>query len=516
MSWNISLPDAEYYTLSNPKLDGLIREVTDQRAVAFDTETDGLSITNCLPYWWSMSWTSSNGKDRRMTLHEDTFDAFGPVFRDMNRSWVLANAKFDAHMMENKGHPLRGQLIDIQVMHALLHEEEPHGLKEMARTLLGWKWTDFQDTFGNFRSGTCICGGTKASHGPELDNCKKTGCNQYQQRTPLDVLTKAAKENINLLVDYAANDAYGTWRLFKLLDKKLADSPTHSLYSDKWPYINSMWDYYYKTELPFTRVLYTCERNGLRVNKGYLEGITPTIIKDMESLRSQINQKTGRMMKTSGPMLAQYFIDDCGLQAHKMTSGGKSGIKKPSIDNKFLKYVSEEYSGETCGEVAALLIEHEAIAKQFSTYIEKMPGRLDNYDRVHMRLNQDVARTGRLSSSDPNMQNVTTGEKDRFHLRKAFIPRDGYNIVVADYSQLEMRLLAAAAQEPAMMDIFHRNWDIHMGNASFVFNIPYEDLVAAKEIDKQVKHEKLPESALTKEVLYCLKCRADVKNIGFG
>jgi DNA polymerase I-like protein with 3'-5' exonuclease and polymerase domains len=794
MGWNIQLPDAEYYELQSPNLDGLVREIKDNRTVAIDTETDGLSIVKCRPYYWSISWNSTNGRDRRVTLNADAFPAFKHIFSDYERSWALVNAKFDAHMFANAGFPLNGKLIDVSVMHALLYEEEPHGLKDMSASLLGWKWSDFTNTFGNIRSNTCVCGGTKASHGPDGNWCKKTSCMEYRQITALDVLHRAERDNPELLVDYAANDAYATWKLKQLLDKELSEAMTHSLYPDTWPGIRSMHDYFYQTEVPFTRVLYRCERNGLKVNKGYLEEISPEIIKSLEQLKSKMNQLTGRMMKTAGPDLAKYFIDECRLTPHKMTKGGKSGVKKPSIDTKYLTYVAEEYPDEDFGKVAALLVEHGAISKQYSTYIEKMPGRLDVKDYVHARLNQDVARTGRLSciaawtpvtteegdkpasevrvgdrvwthtgrwrsvlraftkgwedmydvilcngsvltctnshklllacgrwatlkeiadehlqgmghcsdkpnccacsvqvepgaynrgyrhrvgdycaqcgpcaeaphvrggekgpgegallcledgqqepnagkyrhttpaleggvrrrawlldlpaqgqealrapcsvhggtgpvgatcddgstphrqrpqeqlpgqpgtdneegassypllagerlhaveikeiiyrgrfevhdftveedasyaacgvfshnSSDPNMQNVTTGEKDRFHLRNAFICEDDEDMVVADYSQLEMRLLAAAAQEPAMMEIFHKNWDIHTGNAVLMYNIPYEEIVEATAISKQVKKGKLPESALTHRVWECLNARSDVKNIGFG
>ncbi len=144
--------------------------------------------------------------------------------------------------------------------------------------------------------------------------------------------------------------------------------------------------------MPFTRVLYACERNGLRVDKSYLQGITPGILTDLEALRFEINSLTGRMMKTSGPGLAKYFCEENGIRPLKMTKGGKSGIKKPTVDTKFLQWVSEDRAGTNVGKVASLLLEHGAIAKQYSTYIEKMPGRLDANDRVHMKLNQDVAR----------------------------------------------------------------------------------------------------------------------------
>lgn len=516
MGWNIKMPDAEYFTLQHQGLDSLVREITDQKAVAIDTETDGLILHKCRPYYWSLCWQTERGNERRITLSADTLGAFKYAFADYEKKWVFANAKFDMHMLANLNVDIKGLLVDVQVMHALLFEEQPHGLKEIARTLLGWKWTDFTDTFGSMRAGICVCGGSKASHFNQAGVCKKTGCTNFQQVGPLDLLKRAEAENMNLLIDYAANDAYGTWKIFKQLDEDLGKEETWSLYDDQWPFIRTMRDYYYKTEMPFTRVLYACERNGLRVNKKYLEEISPGILKDMARLRSDINQITGKMMKTSGPMLVDYFIDECGLRPLKMTSGGKSGIKKPSVDEKFLEHVADTYPNEPYGEVAKLLSEHNKIEKQYGTYIEKMPGRLDANDRVHPRLNQDVARTGRLSSSDPNLQNVTGGEKDLYKLRNSFVAQKGYKLICADYSQLEMRLLAAASQEPAMMEIFHKNWDIHMGNVALVYDIPYEDVAAAKKLEKAVANGKEPESVLTDYVRRCLSLRNSIKQIGFG
>lgn len=516
MGWNIKMPDAEYFTLDHPGLDGLVREIADKKEVAIDTETDGLILHKSRPYYWSMSWESENGRERRITLPADTLGAFQSSFNDYDKRWIFANAKFDMHMIANLGVNIKGLLVDIQVMHALLFEEQPHGLKDIAASLLGWKWTDFTDTFGSMKSGTCICGGSKASHFNQAGVCKRTGCSNFQQVGPLDLLRRAEAQNMSLLVDYAANDAYGTWKIFKKLDADLATEETWSLYDNTWPFIRNMRDYFYKTEMPFTRVLYACERNGIRANKEYLEKISPTIQKKLSDLRADINKITGRMMKTSGPMLKEYFIDECGLRPLKMTKGGAKGEPQPSIDEKFLTWVADNHPKQPFGEVAKLLGEHAKIQKQFSTYIEKMPSRLDHEDRVHPRLNQDVARTGRLSSSEPNMQNVTGGEKDLFKLRNSFIARKGNKLIVADYSQLEMRLLAAASQEPAMMDIFHKNWDIHMGNVSIVYGIPYDDMVEAKKIDKLVSKGELPESAITSYVQRCLSLRSSIKQIGFG
>lgn len=870
MAWKTDIPEAEYYDLRSPGLDGLVREIQDLTRAATDTETDGLDKINCIPYYWSLGWTSSDGRDRRVTMPAETMVAFKSVIADPNRSWVFANAKFDAHMFENAGYPLRGKLIDVAVMHALLYEEKPHDLKSMCRASLGLHWTDFQDTFGKLRAGVCVCGGTKASHMNLAGICKKTGCTSFRQLTALDLLRRAEIENFSKLVDYSANDSYGTWKLLHVLEKELSDAPAQSRYNTDWPHIWTLKDYYYKTELPFTRVLYACERNGLKVDRAYLEGITPGILDSLTEIKKKLNSETGRMMKTSGDTLIDYFISEKGLRPHKMTSGGKSGKKKPSIDGKYLEWVADNYPNAEVGRVASLLIEYGLISKQYSTYIQKMPGRLDRNGYVHMSLNQDVARcmpagelvltdkgyipveevrvgdlvlahtgkarrvlhtskhapqpiykvrlanglvlrtngshpylvgrswvradrlrrgytatvhsskpetwkripewpsyqvsswgrilnsktgsvlaqqkkgdwghlkvtlsrngaqkrgddrkdvavhrlvascfckkascgdevrhldgiawnntvdnllygtskentadsrahgtlngapkltpaqvksiraanrrgqpasstaklsyptaermrtlhangvtlsdlaraygvsvqavshivhgkvwskpiegvsavelgathavsaacirdiwagrrwnrnipkampakfstarvidikveppeptyglcveedhshvtggivthnTGRLSSSDPNMQNVTSGEKDRFHLRNAFIAEYDEDMVVSDYKQLEQRLLGAASQEPAMMDIFHRGWDIHMGNASLVFGYKYEDIDEAKNIDKKVKGGSLPPEAMTQHFKDCLKARGDVKTISFG
>jgi DNA polymerase-1 len=163
-----------------------------------------------------------------------------------------------------------------------------------------------------------------------------------------------------------------------------------------------------------------------------------------------------------------------------------------------------------------MLLEHRSLTKLHGTYIVGLSTIADPNGRIHTRFNQDVARTGRLSSADPNLQNIPNVEKDKWRLRGAFRAPRGRKLIVADYSQLEMRLLACASREPDMIGIFAKKWDIHMGNAALVFGIPYEEIEAAKKIEKQVKQHKLPESALTPRVLECLHARGAAKSIGFG
>jgi DNA polymerase I-like protein with 3'-5' exonuclease and polymerase domains len=512
MGWNIKVPEAEYFELPGDarRLEALVKELKDVGKGALDTETDGLDLVRCIPYYWSTSWTGKDGKDHRATLHESTFRAIKDV-DSYDFEWILANAKFDAHMLANIGIELSGKLVDVQVMHALLYEEMPHDLKQIAQQILGWKWTDFQDTFGSLRKGRCACGHTETGHLKLPDGrrgyCKKCTCSHFRQVNALDLLNRCREENMGLLIDYAANDAYGTWHVYWALRKALEDEVTWSKYPELY---DTLWDLFYKTEVPFTKVLYWCERNGLRVDKAEIERLIPKIEKDLTDKEKFITHEVGKVINPgSDDQLRKVLIDEMGFKPVGMTKGGKTGNKLPSVDAKFF----EHYEGHPLIDAIS---EWKKVSKLLGTYIKKMPGRLDHNNRVHMRLNQDVARTGRLSSSSPNMQNVPTGEKDRFNLRNMFIPDPGDDMVVADYSQLEMRLLACAAMEPKMIDIFLRNWDIHCGNAAMVFELPYDDIINAKKIDKQVKQGKLPPSAMTEYVLECLKARSDVKTIGFG
>lgn len=510
MAWNVELPPAEYYTLNDSaQIESLVREIEDQPKVAIDTETDGLSLWKSLPYYWSLSW-ESEGRERRITMPADTLPCFKGAFDDIERSWIFANAKFDTHMLANRGIDIKGKLVDVAVMHALLFEEHPHDLKYIAAQTLGWKWTDFTTTFGSLRKGICVCGAQDKSH-KNGGFCKKTGCLAFRQVTALDLLERAAAQDMSKLVDYASNDAYGTWKAFLALKKQLEAEPTWGLYTDVWPSVRTLSDYFFNIEVPFTRALYTCERNGVKVDRSYLEELSPKLLTEIKQIRQEIISEVGYLINpSSGDDRRQYFFDVLKLKPKKMTSGGKSGIKQPSVDKAFLQSIEDDVP------VAALMLQLDALVKTHSTYVEDVPSRLDPNDRIHGRLNQDVARTGRLSGSDPNLQNIPVGDKDKHGLRRSFICNEGNCLIVADYQALEMRLLAAASMEEKMCNVFHEKKDIHMGNASLIFNIPYDDIVKAKKIDGAVKSGELSDSALTDYVRYCLTIRQRAKTLGFG
>lgn len=511
--WNIDLPETMYFgpgyetcPYTGEHIDNVVREVEAHTHVAIDTETTGLSIHADIPLFFSLAW----GEKKRATLSAYFLDRFRNAFADPMKEWVMARVKYDTHMIANAGIHLAGRLNCVQVMHALLYEDKPHKLKYIAKHILGWTWADFTDTFG------------------------KIGKKQSARQ----LLEKAAAQNFDLLVEYAANDAWGTLHSFWVLKKQLEDSYTYSLFSDKPPYINTMWDYYNKIEVPFAKVLWKMERRGILVDTDRLDKARPEAESEIARLEREIVQLAGRMINPkSTPQLRSYFIDELGLEPLSMTKGGKSGERNPSVDYKFLEHYKHDVP------MAATLLKHREYTKLHGTYIVGLRELCDAYGRLHTTFNQDVARTGRLSSSDPNLQNIPRPENDKWGLRDAFITMPEWSVIAADYSQLEMRLLAAASLEESMIGIFQRNWDIHQGNASLMFGIHYEDIDFCKNIiDKGLKKGTIQESDVVLRfqqelpaaveriqqrhginvegalayVRECIKARADAKNIGFG
>lgn len=384
---NVDLPDAEWYTQDSEDLEPLVREITeDVPILAIDTETTGLDVVKDMPLFWSLSWG-----DRRICMHADTLPYFKDALLDPTKKWVLANAKYDQHILANIGLPLAGELIDMQVMHALLFEEQPHGLKHVAKEILGWAWNDFKDTF-RFNKGGKL---TLDSLPKDVVDSKGEAKGAFQ--TVQDAILWSYKNDLPRLIEYASNDAYGTFQAYLALKKQLEEAPIHSLYPDRY---STLWDYFYKIEVPFTRVLWSCERHGAKVDQAYLDGIQTPVEIELERLKREINQKAGRLINpNSTPDLRKYFFVECKLKSKKMTKGGKSGNQQASLDADVLEELSYQHP------VAKMLLEYRELEKLLGTYVKGLSNHMDHQGRIHTRFNQDIARTGRLSSSGPNLWN---------------------------------------------------------------------------------------------------------------
>jgi DNA polymerase-1 len=491
MGWTIDLPTTFYVAHEQPShfdprtfiragsddFQNLVNELRAHKQIALDTETTGLVKWKDVPLYWSLAFGQ-----KRMTLHGGVLPMFMEVFNDPSKEWIFANAKYDAHILANVGITIAGRLSDTQAMHALLYEEKDHGLKEMAEHLFGMHWGSFEDLFG------------------------KIGKKQSAE----DRIRVAERENMGMLVEYASNDAWGTLAIYQQLRKELEAAQTHSLFWNKHPFIETLWDYFWKIEGKYTKVLWKMERRGIRVDVERFDKIKPEAEAELLRISQEISKRIGYVFNpNSTDQKVDYFFNQQGIKPTKLTKGGKSGVRKPSIDAGVLETLAGQHP------VAQLMLEYSERSKLLGTYINGLREHCDPYGRIHTKFNQ-FPRTGRLSSSDPNLQNIPKPENDKWNLRSAFIPEKGKKLLVADYEQLEMRLLAAASLEQDMIDIFRRGEDVHMGNAALIFNLPYSDIELGRKIEKETKSRKRPESDLNDYYKKCLEARSAAKTIGFG
>jgi DNA polymerase I-like protein with 3'-5' exonuclease and polymerase domains len=386
--WNIEVPTTEYYGHlpgrsdwapgATERFQSVLNEIAATPIVALDTETTGLSIAGtgsesaARPLYFSLAWGN-----RRATLHADLLRWFTPHYADPRKWWVFANAKFDAHMLYNANQyrtpeelragvtlpriQLEGKLVDTCVMHALLYEDKPHGLKYMCQHIGGWTWGDFQDQFGKI---------TKVN-------------------TPTIIIEKAEQQDFPRLVEYAANDAWGTLLVYTELRKQLEQAGTHSLFRTKPPYISTLWDLFYKVEVPYTKALWRMERHGIRVDRGRLQAAKPEAESHINRLERRLTNLYGKgaLNVNSTQQLQQWLVKDRGLSPLSMTKGGKTGVRTASVDEKFLKHHAD-LGDEAC----SLILEHRSYSKLLGTYIDGLNDVVDHDDRIHSRFNQDVAR----------------------------------------------------------------------------------------------------------------------------
>ncbi|MCO4819895.1 MAG: DNA polymerase I [Bacteroidetes bacterium] len=407
------------------KRKSLLEKLLKQKTVCFDTETT--SLDPLLVRILGCAFSFELNKGYYVNFPDDfeeskaILESFNPFFQNKEIEMVLQNAKYDIKVLWNYDIEVEGKLFDTMLAHYLIEPDQRHNMDYLAETYLGYKPISITDLIG------------------------KKGKNQLSFDTvPLDKAT-----------EYAVEDADITLQLKEAFGPSLVSEEVRSVFD--------------RIEIPLIKVLGRMEREGVNVNTAFLANYSVELEKESAEIEKTIYEQAGVQFNIASPkQLGEVLFDHMKLDAKaKKTKTGQ--------------YKTDEATLTKLADVHALpkmILEYRHNQKLKSTYVDAIPRLVNpNTNRVHTNFAQAVAATGRLSSTNPNLQNIPIRTDKGREIRKAFIPRDENHILVAaDYSQIELRIVASMSGDEAMSEAFVNGLDIHTATAAKVFGVELDDV----------------------------------------
>ena len=404
------------------KFASFVKKLVKQKIFAFDTETSGLDPWQSELVGISFCW--QKGIAYYLPWAEiKSFDLsqLKKIFADKNTSKVGHNLKFDIEVLLQIGWSVGGDFFDTMVAAYLLRPGERQlKLDTLVFGEFGYQMTAIEELIG------------------------KRG----KEQKSMDQLPAAE------IVDYACEDADYTWRLYKSLIKDLTRAGQDKLFD--------------KIEMPLISVLVEMEKNGVKIDRDYLEKFNNKIKRDIEKLAARIYKLCGYEFNIASPKQLKEVLFtklDIPTEGLKKT---KTGISTAASELEKMRGLHP---------VIDLISEYRELTKLQSTYIEALPKLINpKTGRVHTSFNQTVTATGRLSSSDPNLQNIPIRTNLGRQIRKAFVAESGRVLLSADYSQIELRVAAHLSGDKNMIETFKNYGDIHVTTAAFIFDVPVDEV----------------------------------------
>ncbi|APG24310.1 DNA polymerase I [Syntrophotalea acetylenica] len=445
--------------LSGAQLDALVDSLKKAARFAFDTETTSLDAVRADLVGLSFAIRPGEGwyiplghrypgapeqLDRDLVLEK-----LRPLLADPQLAKVAQNAKYDMLALRRAGVEVAGLSCDTMVASYLATPAaKSHGLDTLAADLLGYRTISYAEVTG-------------------------TGKNRIG-------FAEVAVEKATV---YATEDADITLRLADKLEPLLLETHQDALFRE--------------VELPLVTVLADMEWQGVRIDAGFLKGLSADMEVRLADLEQEIHQMAGRAFNVSSPrQLGEVLFEELKLPRGKKTKTGWS------TDVEVLSQLAEEHA------IAARVLDFRSLAKLKNTYCDALPRLIHpETGRIHTSFNQAVTATGRLSSSDPNLQNIPIRTEEGRRIREAFVPAEGNVLLAADYSQVELRILAHMADEPALKESFARGEDIHSRTASEIFGVFLE--MVTPEMRRQAK-------TINFGVLYGMSAFGLAKALGIG
>jgi DNA polymerase I len=404
----------------------LLQNLMNQTSVCFDTETTGIDALNAELVGMSFSWAKgeafyipfSENREEAQTL----VDKFKPFFESESIEKIGQNIKYDLKILSKYGIQIKGKLFDTMIAHYLINPDMRHNMDVLSETYLKYSPKSIEDLIG------------------------KKGKNQKSMR---DVSLEDIKE-------YAAEDADVTYQLKQNFSPILDKAETKKLFDE--------------IELPLIPVLAAMELEGINLDVPFLKEMSVEMAKESNALEQKIYETAGEKFNLASPkQLGDILFEKLKIGGAKQK---KTKTGQYATGEEILSYLEKD------NPIVKDILEWRQMVKLQSTYIDALPNQVDKKTgRVHTDYMQTVAATGRLSSNNPNLQNIPIRTERGRLIRKAFIARDeNYTLVSADYSQIELRIIAALSGEENMILAFKNNEDIHKSTAAKVFNIPLEEV----------------------------------------
>ena len=406
------------------KEDQLLQNILTQPILSLDTETTGTDPIRAELVGMSFAYAENQAfyvpvpADR--TEAQRIVDKFKPVFENPQTLKVGQNIKYDMLVLANYGVEIQGPMFDTMIAHYVLQPELHHGMDYLAEIYLHYETIKIEELIG------------------------PKGKNQKNMRD-LDPIN---------IYRYACEDADVTLKLKNVLEKELKQNDAEALFRD--------------IEMPLVPVLAYMERNGVRIDTEALKETSRHFTARMNQIEEEVHRLAGVEFNIASPkQVGEVLFDRLKI------------VDKPKKTKTGQYVTSEEVLESLKGkhEIVAKILEHRGLKKLLGTYIDALPQLINpETGHIHTSFNQTVTATGRLSSSNPNLQNIPVRNEDGKEIRKAFIPDEGCEFFSADYSQIELRIMAHLSGDPHMIEAFRANQDIHAATAAKIYKEKLEDV----------------------------------------
>ena len=408
-----------------------INQIKKEKLFSIDTETTSLEVMNAKLVGISISLKKGEaayipvnhmGAAENEQINEDeVIDLFKPILEDGSITKIGQNIKYDAHIFLNLGIKMHGINEDTMLMSYVINSNESHGMNKLSQKYLGHDCIPYESLVGS--------------------GVKQLSFDQI---------------NINDALDYAAEDADVTFQLYHVLKDQLKKE-------------KKLLAIYEKFEIPSMKTLIEIERNGVLIDASLLNQQSQKIGEELINIENKAFELAGQPFNLASPkQLREILFEKLQIKPLKKTPTGT-----PSTSEEVLQELAKDYP------LPKILLEYRTLAKLKSTYTDKLPLMINqSTGRIHTSYNQAVAVTGRLASSDPNLQNIPIKSPEGRKIREAFIAKPDFSILSADYSQIELRILAHLSKDSGLIQAFKDNKDIHTITASEIFNTKIEKITS--------------------------------------